>query len=79
MRSGPRSCYVWCCDNEPMDRRGRFYAIPAAQRDLWIVKLRRAGWTHARIGKRVGMSESGVRRALERIRDGGFGEGMTRD
>jgi hypothetical protein len=44
-----------------------------------ILRLRRAGWTYERIGARVGMSESGVRRALERIRDGGFGEGMTRE
>jgi hypothetical protein len=61
------------------ERRGRFYAIPAHVRDEQIVKLKRLGWTHARIGKRVGMSESGVRRALERIRGGGFGTGTTRD
>jgi DNA-directed RNA polymerase specialized sigma24 family protein len=57
----------------------RIYAIPAPQRDLLIMRLRRRGWTYERIGERVGMSESGVRRALERIRAGGFGEGMTRD
>jgi hypothetical protein len=61
------------------DQPGRWYALPPIRRDEMIVKLRRAGWTHARIGRRVGMSESGVRRALERIRGGGFGEGMTRD
>jgi DNA-directed RNA polymerase specialized sigma24 family protein len=61
-----------------MERRGRFYAIPAPERDRMIIQLRRAGWTHARIGRRVGMSESGVRRALERIKAGYFGEGMTR-
>jgi hypothetical protein len=60
------------------DRPGRFYTIPAPDRDLMIVELRRRGWTHQRIAKRVGMSESGVRRALERIRGGGFGQGMTR-
>ena len=48
-------------------------------RDRLIVQLRRRGWTNARIGKRVGMSESGVRRALERIAMGLFGEGMTGD
>jgi hypothetical protein len=67
------------CDNGPMDRPGRFYAIPAQQRDAMILELRRRGWTYERIGKRVGMTESGVRRALERIRVGGFGEGMRRD
>jgi hypothetical protein len=61
------------------DRRGRWYPMPAIQRDKLIMRLRRAGWTHQRIGKRVGMSESGVRRALLRIREGRFGEGMTRD
>jgi hypothetical protein len=57
----------------------RIYAIPAHQRDALIMQLRKRGWTHKNIGKRVGMTESGVRRALERIRAGGFGEGMTRD
>jgi hypothetical protein len=71
--------FVSSWENSDMaERRGRFYAIPAVQRDVMIVRLRRAGWTHARIGKRVGMSESGVRRALQRIATGGFGEGMTR-
>lgn len=62
-----------------MDRPGRRYAIPAPRRDQLIMQLRRRGWTYERIGKRVGMTESGVRRALERIAAGGFGEGMTRD
>ncbi len=61
-----------------MDRPGRFYAIPAVERDRMIIQMRRAGFTYAQIGKRVGMSESGVRRALQRIRDGRFGEGATR-
>jgi hypothetical protein len=60
------------------DQPGRFYSIPAPERDRMIVDLRRRGWTNARIGKAVGMSESGVRRALERIRMGGFGHGATR-
>jgi DNA-directed RNA polymerase specialized sigma24 family protein len=58
--------------------RDRIYAIPAPERDRLILQLHRRGWTYERIGQRVGMSESGVRRALERIRLGGFGEGMTR-
>jgi hypothetical protein len=62
-----------------MDRPGRFYALPAHVRDEKILQLKRLGWTHARIGKAVGMSESGVRRALARIRAGGFGEGNSRD
>ena len=60
------------------DKPGRWYAIPPPERDAMIVQLRRAGWSNARIGARVGMSESGVRRALQRIREGGFGEGATR-
>ena len=60
------------------DRPGRWYAIPAQQRDQMIVALRRRGWTYKRIGARVGLSESGVQRALLRIREGGFGEGATR-
>jgi hypothetical protein len=43
-----------------------------------ILALRKRRWTYKRIGRAVGMSESGVLRALERIRAGGFGEGMTR-
>jgi hypothetical protein len=60
------------------DRPGRFYAIPAQRRDELIVRLRRRGMTYAKIGKHVGMSESGVKRALDRIADGGFGQGATR-
>jgi hypothetical protein len=60
------------------DRPGRWYALPAIERDRLILQLKRRGWTHKRIGVQVGMTESGVRRAVERIRDGGFGEGMTR-
>jgi len=61
------------------DRPGRFYTTPAQVRDDKILRLRRLGWTYKRIGKAVGMSESGVSRAIERIRGGGFGTGMTRD
>jgi transposase len=56
----------------------RLYALPAQERDRIIIQLRRAGWTHRAIARRVGMSESGVARAVQRIRAGGFGEGMTR-
>jgi hypothetical protein len=59
------------------DRPGRFYTLNAPDRDRMIVELRRRGWTYKRIGARVGMSESGVKRALDRIRDGGFGMGMA--
>ena len=60
------------------DSPGRYYALPAHVRDERILKLRRLGWTYAKIGREVGVDESGVRRAIQRIRDGGFGEGMTR-
>lgn len=70
---------VLSCENAHVtDRPGRFYAMPALQRDETILKLKRAGWSNVRIGRKVGMSESGVRRAITRIRMGGFGEGMTR-
>jgi hypothetical protein len=58
--------------------KDRLYSIPPQRRDQMIVQLRRRGWTNAKIGKAVGMTESGVRRALQRIATGGFGEGMTR-
>jgi hypothetical protein len=57
-----------------MDRPGRFYAMPAHVRDKKIIQLRRQGWTYKRIGRAVGLSPSGVKRAVDRIR-----EGMTRD
>jgi DNA-directed RNA polymerase specialized sigma24 family protein len=60
-----------------MDRPGRFYTLPAPERDRQIVQLRQRGWTYAKIGKRVGMTESGVRRSIERIREGGFGQGQA--
>ena len=60
------------------DQPGRFYALPAHVRDEQIVKLRRIGWTYKRIAARVGMDESGVRRAMQRIKAGGFGEGNSR-
>jgi transposase len=60
------------------DHPGCWYTMPAVQRDETIIALRRRGLTHKQIAKRVGMSESGVTRALERIRMGGFGQGMTR-
>ena len=56
-------------------RQGRCYALPAPDRDALILQLRRRGWTNARIGEVGGMTESGVRRALERIREGRLGEG----
>lgn len=67
-----------CDPGEMTDRPGRFYEMPAAERDHWIVVLKRRGWSNARIGKSVGLTESGVRRAVQRIREGGFGQGATR-
>lgn len=60
------------------EQRGRWYALPPQERDRLIVTLRRRGWTYARIAKAVQMDKSGVRRALQRIKDGRFGEGMKR-
>ena len=61
-----------------MERRGRWYAIPAHERDRMIVALKRRGYTNERIGKAVGMTEAGVRAAVKRIKEGRFGEGQTR-
>ena len=61
------------------EQRGRYYELSAPERDRRIAFLRGRGWTYKKIGRAVGMSESGVRRAGDRIRDGGFGQGMTRD
>lgn len=58
-------------------RKGRFYTLSAPERDRQIVELRNRGWTYTKIGRAVGMDESGVRRALQRIRDGGFGQGQA--
>ena len=52
------------------ERRGRYYSIPAPDRDAMIIQLKRRGWTNVRIGRRVGMSESGVRRAVEAHQSG---------
>lgn len=61
------------------DQPGRWYEMPPQVRDAEIVRLRRRGWTDKQIGRAVGMSESGVKRAVDRIRDGGgFGGGATR-
>jgi hypothetical protein len=62
-----------------VDQPGRWYKMPAQVRDQTILRLKRRGWMNARIGQQVGMTESGVRRAIERIKAGGFGEGMRRD
>jgi DNA-directed RNA polymerase specialized sigma24 family protein len=59
------------------DKPGRFYTLPPQVRDEMIVQLRGRGLTYAAIARRVGMDESGVRRALQRIRDGGFGQGQA--
>ncbi len=59
------------------EQPGRFYVLSAPERDRQIVQLRNRGWTYRRIGRQVGMSESGVKRACDRIRDGGFGQGMA--
>ena len=61
------------------ERRGRFYSLNAPDRDAMILMLKRRGVSNEKIAKRVGISESGVRRALQRIAAGGYGEGMTRD
>lgn len=46
------------CDDGTMP--GRWYTLPAQERDRLIIQLRRAGRTYKRIGQRVGMTESGA-------------------
>lgn len=36
-----------------------------ARRDAEIIKLSQKGWSNVKIGKRMGISESSVRRALK--------------
>jgi transcriptional regulator of acetoin/glycerol metabolism len=48
----------------------RLYNLSAAERDRLIATLRAKGWTLSKIAARVGMSRSGVLRALERIERG---------
>lgn len=62
-----------------MERAGRYYELPTHERDRIIVQLRQRGVTLKRIGQQVGMSESGVKRAIDRIRLYGPGGGSTRD
>lgn len=45
----------------------RRYTMSAQERDELIMTLRRRGVTLARIGRQVGMSKSGVARAIERM------------
>jgi hypothetical protein len=74
-------CCLTTWENAEMDPRpGRFYALPPQERDKFIVQLRNMGWTYKRIGKhpQIGMSESGVKRSIDRILAGGFGQGISR-
>lgn len=51
----------------------RHYSMSAEQRDAEIVRLRRKGVPMHKIARHVGMSASGVCRALERIAQGRSG------
>lgn len=51
----------------------RFYELSATERDRLILKLRDQGLSLRAIGRRVGMTGSGVLRSLERIERGGAG------
>lgn len=53
------------------EQKGRYYDLPAHERDRMIVELKQRGWNNVRIAKQVGMTESGVRRSIDRIRAGG--------
>jgi lambda repressor-like predicted transcriptional regulator len=48
----------------------RLYDLPTEERDRIIADLRAKGWTLQQIGHRVGMSRSGVSRALDRLENG---------
>lgn len=49
-----------CDDGTMPDMPGRWYTLPAQERDRLIIQLRRASRTYKRIGQRVGMTESGA-------------------
>ena len=52
-----------------MEREARYEktGLSPVQRDKLIVQLRRRGLTLAEIGKRVGLTPSGTKRALDRL------------
>lgn len=56
---------------------GRYYQLPAAERDKLILELRGRGWSYRAIGKRVGMSPNGVMHSLRRMREGKPGRSRT--
>ena len=51
----------------------RMYKLAANRRDSLILELYAKGWSFRQIARRVGMSASGVCRALERIDRGAPG------
>jgi lambda repressor-like predicted transcriptional regulator len=51
----------------------RLYRLGASERDRLIVELYEKGWSMRAIARRVGMSASGVCRALERVERGAPG------
>ena len=59
------------------ERKGRFYALTADERDRQICDLKNKGWNNVRIAKRIGLTEGGVRAAIIRIREGGYGQGQA--
>lgn len=51
----------------------RVYSMSARQRDQMITELYEKGYSLRAIARKVGMSASGVCRALERVQRGGTG------
>jgi hypothetical protein len=52
-------------------RTGYYYdGLSTRERDELIVKLSRRGWSQAQIGRRLGMTQQGVAKALRRIAEG---------
>jgi DNA-binding CsgD family transcriptional regulator len=47
--------------------------LTAMQKDELIVKLRRQGLSQAKIGKRLGLTQQGISKAIRRISEGRLG------
>jgi transcriptional regulator len=61
-------------------RTGYYYDdMVAPKRDALIVRLRRKGWSQAKIARRLGHTQQGVSKALQRIAEGRLGRDPRAD
>ncbi len=61
-------------DSDQGIRSGYYYdGLTAAERDALIIKRRRKGWSQVKIARRLGMTQQGVSKALNRTAEGRAG------